>query len=185
MHVKAYTASSEALLHNLCSSTACKIECIEQVKTDISLFLKELSRVFFKKANMRKKHAWWLSTFYSFCIQSFVKKCLMGIETGASDERRLACEEYLQLPIRLFIATSGTFDPLMSDLGELEVDESEDDRDGQSPNDYKEARIAVGQNKWAADGITGSADYLRSLFGDARPKAQETSNDGPAANNDL
>jgi hypothetical protein len=42
--------------------------------------LGELSRVFFLKENMREKTTWWLSAFYSFCIQSFVRKALIEVE---------------------------------------------------------------------------------------------------------
>jgi hypothetical protein len=196
-----FPASQEFQAHHLCSPSSCQVECIAELQANLSLYLEELSRVFFKKVNMRKKHPWWLSTFYSFCVQSFIKKCLMDLEKELPYKERLASEEYLQLPVRLFIASSGAFDPLlstrlfvasssrsdplMSDLDGLEVDEGDDDIEGPSPNDYSEARIAVGQNKWAADGINGSADYLRSLFRDTRPKVQGSSNDGLATNNDL
>ena len=73
--------SDELIPHKLCSSSFCKVEYIAQVKANICMYLEELSRVFFKKVNMRVKRHWWLSTLYSFCIQSLVRICLLKLET--------------------------------------------------------------------------------------------------------
>lgn len=86
---------------------------------------------------MRHPHKWWLSTSYSFCIQSFVKKCLMDLKTEAFDGGFLACQEHLKLPIRMFIASSSRFDPSISDLSRPDIDkgeegEEEEDDDGPS-----------------------------------------------------
>jgi len=123
--------------------------------------------VFFKKANMRDKRPWWLSTYYSFCIQSFVKRCLLALETNPSYVH--ACEEYLQVPINLFIASSNNYDPLKEDWSEPVLETSRcyiiDDL---NKDDYAEAQIAVGQSKWEADGISGSSAYLKSLFSEPK-----------------
>jgi hypothetical protein len=84
---------------------------------NITLYLDELSRVFFKtKETLYDKGPWWLSTFYRFCIQSFVRTTLMELMgvSSATKERSIAASQYLYLPIRLFIATSSSFrDPLL------------------------------------------------------------------------
>jgi len=182
MRVKASPAWPELSIHNRCRPSKCVIECVAQLEANITIYLEELSRVFFKKVNMRKKHLWWLSAFYSFCIQSYVKKCLMELEIEVPDKEGLASEEYLKLPVSLFIASSGTFDPLMDDSTRPEVGGGEVGIEGQVPNYYTEARIAVGQNKWVTDGISGSADYLRNLFEDQEVEDQEGMEDRPASN---
>jgi len=98
---------------------------------------------------MLAKEQWWLSTFYSFCIQSRVKKLLIALETEQSDGGFDACREYLQLPIKLFIAVSNKYDPLL--VVALECT-------------YIFERLAVDAYNWEANGISGSAEYLRKLF---------------------
>jgi hypothetical protein len=166
MQQQIQTLASAPMLHNQCIPSPCKIECVAQLESSISLYLEELSRVFFKKENMRKKLPWWLSAFYSFCIQSFVKKALRVIKTSMADERLLICEEYLRLPINLFSASSGLLDPLSvkgkSDrylfeffAGDVEEPEL---------SDYKEAQIAVSRGDWEAKGIGGFMDYLTTIY---------------------
>ncbi|KAE8442727.1 hypothetical protein EG329_002918 [Mollisiaceae sp. DMI_Dod_QoI] len=67
------------LWHNACESRNCKIECIDNLNMHLSIFSQELSRVFFKKDNLRSKRPWWLSAFYSFCIQSVVRRALLKL----------------------------------------------------------------------------------------------------------
>jgi hypothetical protein len=107
---------------------------------------------------MREKTTWWLSAFYSFCIQSFVRKAL--IELGkVIILPSFASRDYLKLPVRLFIASSGSYDPL------CEVPTSTSDGETHS-NDYREVQLAVSQSKWSSEGIDGSGDYLKRLFED-------------------
>jgi hypothetical protein len=177
MRVKSLYAKSEHLLHRQCSPYLCKIKFIAQAKFNIDLYIKELSRVFFKKENMRHKRQWWLSTFYSFCIQSFVKICLVELETRFSIPGNLRHREYLELPLKLFIASSGTYDPLKVDWaqGDWAQSGSENYRyivEERDRNDYYEAQVAVGRDKWAEDEISGAAEYLRTLFANSSDKAQ-------------
>lgn len=51
----------------------------------IGLYLQELSRVFFKKENGKCRHPWWLSAFYSFCIQSYVRRALVELAKDIQD----------------------------------------------------------------------------------------------------
>jgi hypothetical protein len=107
---------------------------------------------------MREKTTWWLSAFYSFCIQSFVRQVLIELEKTIRPSSSTS-REYLGLPVRLFIATSGTYDPL------CEVPTSTSDGEPRS-NDYREAQLAVSQSKWSSEGVNGSGDYLKKLFED-------------------
>jgi len=77
--------------------------------------------------------------------------------------KSLACQEYLKLPLSLFIASSGFHDPLsrLYNIGGLVVR-----IEGPSTWDYTEAQVAVNQSEWAAAGVKGSADYLKRLFAD-------------------
>ncbi|KAE9369180.1 hypothetical protein N431DRAFT_345414 [Stipitochalara longipes BDJ] len=167
MRVKSSYNKDDHLPHDQCVVASCQIECFAELKKNISLYLTELSRVFFKKANMRNKQQWWLSCFYSFCIQSLVKKLLLALETRQSDGGFLACREYLQLPIKLFIAISSNHDPLVADIkkfGELELGRIPPNLHDEEEANYKVAQIAVDRCKWKADGVSGSAEYLRRLF---------------------
>ncbi|CZR58101.1 uncharacterized protein PAC_07991 [Phialocephala subalpina] len=90
-----------------------------------SLILDELSRVFFTKENMRAKESWWFSTFYSFCIQSIVRRVLLKVQSSSSSE--LAARQYLHLAIRLFAVTSGSYDPSARDYASVEAPNSSAD----------------------------------------------------------
>jgi hypothetical protein len=114
--------------------------------------------VFFKKENLRGK-IWWLSVFYSLVIQSIVRKLLQRLvdhlpATPSSINR------YLHLAVRLFIASSGGYDPLTRE------------RDPSSPilevrkNNYDAAKISVRQKDWRSLGLQNSGDYLQKLFED-------------------
>ncbi len=167
--MKASYTSHNYLPHDGCGSSSCRVDCIAQLNDSFSLYLEEVSRVFFKKENMRNKHRWWLSTFYSFCIQSAVKKRVKDLETELYWEEYWCqpYQRYLRLPLRLFIASSGNYDPLRGDFGQPEHDDGEEGVKARDPKGYGEARIAVGQSKWVADRISGSSEYLRSLFKDS------------------
>jgi hypothetical protein len=162
--------------HGSCNSGFCKFECLEYVKLNISLYLDELSRVFFKKENMRNKTTWWLSAFYSFCIQSFVRRALLELEKESLVFATLASRDYLRDPVQLFIAISSSDDPLIRPLARDLSGKVKTNTINEGPNldDYEEARLAVGQNTWLTDDISGSYDYLTSLFGDHEVEEQST-----------
>jgi hypothetical protein len=132
---------------------------------NIKLYLDELSRVFFKKENLRNRGPSWLSIFYSFCIQSLVRTALLQITkrvgVGVTREAEVAANQYLYLPLRLFIASNSgsTYkDPMLSD----EATES----GIPSPEAYQQAREAVNYADWHLTGIHNSGDYLKKLFQD-------------------
>jgi hypothetical protein len=121
----------------------------------VGSYLNELSRVVFGKKNMRHKPTSWLSTFYSFCIQSVVRKLLIAAGNPYLD--------YLYNPIKLFIASSGRYDPLM---GRWEGSNFRNKpSEGQNPGDLRSAQVAVRQPNWEEIGIESSAQYLKQLFG--------------------
>lgn len=159
--------SSPRTLHYRCTPTKCGITSIAAVKLSLSLHIKELSRVMFKKENMRN-NSWWLSAFYSFCIASVVRKYLIELADGQSESyqpiARHAAKQYMILPLRLFLATSGSHDPLMRDfcINGQEPKEA----DGAQVLDLRAAQLAVQQACWATLGIKGSAGYLKFLFED-------------------
>ncbi|KAH6714224.1 hypothetical protein BKA61DRAFT_607420 [Leptodontidium sp. MPI-SDFR-AT-0119] len=167
--------------HVSCNSGLCKFECLEYVKLNISLYFDELSRVFFKKENMRNKTTWWLSAFYSFCIQSFVRRALLELEKESLVFATLASRDYLRDPVQLFVAISSLDDPLIRPLARDLSGKVKTNAMVEGPNldDYEEARLAVGQNTWLTDGISGSYDYLTSLFGDQKVGEQSTTNGSP------
>jgi hypothetical protein len=68
----------------------------------------------------------------------------------------LQSKQYMHIPLRLFIASSGTYDPLARDL--LSFSDEHDD--------YEQARQAVGHGDWCLSGIRDSGSYLKTLFED-------------------
>ncbi|KAF8859366.1 hypothetical protein BDZ45DRAFT_361571 [Acephala macrosclerotiorum] len=69
--------------HSSCGSQNCKIECVANLSMHLGLYTQELSRVFFKKENVHHRGPWFLSTFYSFCIQSYVRRVLVELTKDA------------------------------------------------------------------------------------------------------
>jgi hypothetical protein len=124
----------------------------------------ELSSVFFKKENMRSK-SWRLSIFYSFCIQSIVRKAFINlVGIGGSIDACHGAKQYLHLAVRLFSASSGTYDPLMRNLA-AESNNLPPDKASRF-EDYKLAQFASQQESWASIGVTSSAEYLNYIFED-------------------
>ena len=138
----------------------------------LKLYLDELSRVFFLKENMRNKKRWWLSMFYSLCIQSIVRLVLKHLMQfiHPDDWRRMeSCEKYLFLPLRFFIARSGTYDPLREDQVTREPSQQ---GDGELPTfeHHLAAQRSINQEKWESKEILDSAHFLKLLFeDDGRP----------------
>jgi hypothetical protein len=65
-----------------------------------------------------------------------------------------AVAEYLYLPVQLFIALSGSYDPIVSP------------ESGTIPEkEIFSARGALRQEMWEERGISGSSDYLKWIFG--------------------
>ncbi|KAF2489887.1 hypothetical protein BU16DRAFT_166805 [Lophium mytilinum] len=135
-------------------STICKIECIADLESHLRAYVREFSRVMFLKENLRSGYDWWLSVFYSLCIQAFVRKAVLKIHEmqGNFPKELPNATQYLHLAVRLFIARFGTHDPL--------VDEETQDFH------YRVAQIAVNKKNWGTYGITSTSTLLKKLFED-------------------
>lgn len=119
--------------------------------------------MFFKKSNLRDRTPSWLSIFYSFCIQSLVRKALVrlvailpGQKTTNED---IAASQYLYLPLRLFNASSAGSKDVLFPEGCLGTD-------SMTSEYYERARRAVDYDEWYLDGMITPADYLKKLFQD-------------------
>lgn len=69
----------DARWHSICELNKCKVDCLANLNTHLQLYTQELSRVFFKRDNLKNRRPWWLSAFYSFCIQSYVRRVLIEL----------------------------------------------------------------------------------------------------------
>lgn len=152
-------------LHENCIGSRCKITCLVDLELHLTLYLNELDRVFFNKENQHNRESWWLSTFYSFCIQGIVRGALMNI--FQLFKRNLSgVTQYLHLAVRLFIAVSSSYDPLIQNISSNQALSSKDSENAIFNNRCKVAQIAVRQGEWESKGINGSAEYLKQLFED-------------------
>jgi hypothetical protein len=64
----------------------------------------------------------------------------------------------------LFIASSGNYDPFKFDWSRGNVTKNDYIVEERDRHDYHEAQVAVGWSNWEADEISGSAQYLKSIF---------------------
>jgi hypothetical protein len=153
----------EENLHRVCEPLLCKVDCIANITLSLELYVHELSRVFFKKENMRKK-SWWLSVFYSFCIQSIVKHALIRLigDAEPATQPTLGATLHLHLAVRLFIASSGSHDPLMRDYSIESEPQSEEE--ATLIKDYELAQYASYKEQWPYFGIKSTREFLERLF---------------------
>lgn len=152
--------------HDTCHSfTGCKIECISEFKNHLESYLQELSRVLFKKENVRSND-WWLSVFYSLCIQGLVRLALCKIVNNSEilDPERIFATQYLYLVVRLIIARSGSYDPLLKDWQSSVLESPK--KDWRIVEHFQNAQVAVNRPSWASQGIYNSGGFLRKLFED-------------------
>ncbi|KAF7860494.1 uncharacterized protein EAF02_010728 [Botrytis sinoallii] len=101
------------------SSNFCKDRNVDALMSAIKRYIEQLSKVFFKKENLRGK-TWWLSVFYSLVIQSLVRAIMKAIIGDGGAEIPSSINQYLHLAVRLFIATSGAHDPLTRSIPVLQ-----------------------------------------------------------------
>jgi hypothetical protein len=164
LRMNAVPFQSENLHFDCGGPSQCKVEWMANLSMNQSLYFRELSRLLFKKENSHDKKNWWLSTFYGFRIQGLVRKVLLEL-TKDSEEGMLQSKHYLHIPLRLFIASSGTYDPLI--FGSPPLLQSIFDSSAPAGDDYEEAKRAVGQSGWGSKGISSSGDYLKTIYEDA------------------
>lgn len=166
MHVTGKVALQDAS-HQTCSNLGCRITCLADLGLHLKLYLDELDRVFFYKDNQRKKISWWLSAFYSLIIQGFVRRALMDIlSTQLTGRDFQGVTQYLHLAVRLFIAISSNFDPIVQDSSSEPAPSTKNNQEETPDANYGSARIAVRWLEWETMGIASSAEYLRKLFED-------------------
>lgn len=146
----------------------CKVDCIRDLELQVEQYLDELSRVIFLKENMRNRF-WWLSAFYSLCIQGVVRQALVLLSSNnhnkASEIGELSSAQYLHIAIRLFSVSSGNHDPLIQDWSSRPASPSVE-VGAPSIKDYQNAQSAINQSQWKVNGIKKSGNYLKRLFED-------------------
>jgi hypothetical protein len=155
--------------HAGCNAALCNVECLSDLSIHLEMYLELLSRLLFRKENIRsnRQWSWWLRTFYSLCIQSLVRKLLVAIVDGQANEKNspnlLPAKQYLHIALQLFLASSGTYDPLVSSCT---ADDTKllDPGAAKRAVQYKTAQAAVNQATWTDRGITSTRDYLNGIF---------------------
>lgn len=157
--------------HEDCGGGQCQVECIHSLRTQVSAFVDELSSVIFNKENMRDRR-WWLSTFYSLYIQSYVRHALIIIEKQlrfpSSDDistEDLTATQYMHLPAVLFTAASAKYDPLLDGRLQYALTDNSVIPETSVPElHHASARIACEVDKWPEAGIRTPYQFLRRLL---------------------
>jgi len=102
--------------------------------------------------------------FYSFCIQSMVKKALIMLIGNAepTTQPTLGATLHLHLAVRLFIASSGSYDPLIRNYS---IDpEPQVEEEVVSMKDFELAQYASYTEQWPHFGIKSTKEFLEQLF---------------------
>ncbi|KAL3422297.1 C6 finger domain-containing protein [Phlyctema vagabunda] len=145
--------------HPGCDTSHCAFAPLSNLNALLDSYLDELSQVLFKKENLRSKD-WWLSVFYSLCIQAIVRSTLQGLVEGRVQDfpshQPQGLKEYLHVAVRLFIASSRDYDPMVETISGTDKGVSE-------AADFLAARLAL---TWDDDEHRSSANYLKHLFED-------------------
>lgn len=150
---------SSATVHHACRSGRCGLHSVAKLQQSSSIYINALHDVMFSKWGLSNNRLWWLSVFYSLCIQGFVRVNLMKLSehvqtsTEVSDQWS-AAKVYLHSFISLFQAASAEYDPITmaDDLSPAEMDQ------------ITLARIAANPWRWEEQGIHSSYDHLRRVF---------------------
>jgi hypothetical protein len=181
--------------HEDCGGGQCQVQCIRNLRSQVAAYIDELSSVIFNKENMRDRR-WWLSTFYSLYIQSYVRHALiivekqlrfLSVEDVAAED--LTATQYLHLPAVLFTAASAKYDPLLD--GRLQyalTDNSVIPETSVPESHHSSARVACEVDKWLEAGIRTPYQFLRRLlqigsldFSDSGPDASGTASRSPTS----
>ncbi|KAL2266674.1 hypothetical protein VTJ83DRAFT_6026 [Remersonia thermophila] len=157
--------------HEDCGGGFCQVECIRNLTAQLATYVDELSAVMFNKENMRDRR-WWLSTFYSLYMQSYVRHALIIIEKQlrfhssddvSSDEP--TATQYMHLPAVLFTAASTKYDPLFDGRLQYALTDNSVIPETSVPElHHSSARIACEVDKWPEAGIRTPYQFLRSLL---------------------
>ncbi|KAK4161230.1 Fez family zinc finger protein 2 [Cladorrhinum sp. PSN259] len=157
--------------HKDCGGGQCQVECIQNLSLRLAAYVDELSSVIFNKENMRDRK-WWLSTFYSLCIQSYVRHALIIIErqlrfqsTDDVAAEDLTATQHLHLAAVLFTAASAKYDPLLGGRLQYALMENSVIPETTVPElHHSSARVAFEVDKWADAGIRTPYQFLRRLL---------------------
>lgn len=139
-----------------------QVKCIANLDLNTTLYLDGLSRVFFKKENLKTRDGYWVTTFYSFCIQATVRRLLQKTSSDGVILDTSTTNEYLHLAINLFIASSGAYDPLVANYVLFQSSTIED---------------IVLLKEVLGGPVTSSSDCLRRLFEIEDAPAPKTQNE--------
>jgi hypothetical protein len=147
------------------------VQCIQDLSYYVEAYVTELSSVVFNKENMRDRR-WWLSTFYSLCIQSYVRHALVAIEKqlrfGSTEDvsaEDLTGTQYLHLAAILFTAASAKYDPLLGGRLQYALTENSVIPETSVPElHHSSARAACEVDKWPEAGVKTSYQFLRRLL---------------------
>ncbi|TAQ85316.1 hypothetical protein B7494_g6354 [Chlorociboria aeruginascens] len=154
--------------HDACKPPNCLVDCILHLESQISSYIDDLSQVIFKKENRKDPKKWWLSTFYSLCVQSFVRMGLIILVDDSTSDKESAqifnTNQYLWLAVRLFGVGSATYDPLVASLSSKAVSDSSEDKKFESCHEL--AKASVKSKLWEQHGIISSRECLKKLFDD-------------------
>lgn len=157
--------------HEDCGGGHCEVECIHNLRSQLAAYIDELSSVIFNKENMRDRR-WWLSTFYSLYIQSYVRHALIIIEKQLRFQcpddvppEDLTTTQYLHLPAILFTAASAKYDPLLDGRLQYALTDNSVIPETSVPElHHSSARVACEVDKWPEAGIRTPYQFLRRLL---------------------
>ncbi|KAK3363167.1 hypothetical protein B0T25DRAFT_32047 [Lasiosphaeria hispida] len=157
--------------HSECGPGQCQVQCVQDIHRYVATYIDELSSVVFNKENMKDRR-WWLSTFYSLYIQSYVRHALIAIEKylcfeGLDDvpAEDLANTQYLHLAAVLFTAASAKYDPLLGGRLQYALTENSVIPETSVPElHHSSARVVCEVEKWPEVGIKTSYQFLRRLL---------------------
>ncbi|KAL1835958.1 hypothetical protein VTJ49DRAFT_5762 [Mycothermus thermophilus] len=171
-----------------CGGGYCQVECIRNLTAQLATYVDELSAVMFNKENMRDRR-WWLSTFYSLYIQSYVRHALIIIEKQLrfqnSDDvspDELTATQYMHLPAALFTAASTKYDPLFDGRLQYALTDNSVIPETSVPElHHSSARVACEVDKWPEAGIRTPYQFLWQLLQIASLDFSESGGDASRA----
>ncbi|KAM7213541.1 Fez family zinc finger protein 2 [Rhypophila decipiens] len=159
-----------ASAHEDCTAH-CEVHYIRELLACVRAYIDELSGVIFNKENMRDRR-WWLSTFYSLCIQSYVRHALLAIEKQLCfpdvddvPPEDLTSTQYLHLAGVLFTAASAKYDPLLGGQYQYALTDNSVIPETSIPElHHASVRAACEVDTWGEAGIKSSYQFLRRLL---------------------
>ncbi|KAK2602864.1 hypothetical protein N8I77_009366 [Diaporthe amygdali] len=155
-------------MHKACGTgpeDGCRFKCFADLQNQIDKYAIELSRVFFRKRSLQSDRRWWLSVFYSLCIQASVRQTLSMVQ--AEVNVRLTADPYIwsqycYIALNMFDAASAGWDPITSDQGTGHL------LSGSALNQKLARHIAIARKtileNFIGDLQHNSFEFLKNLF---------------------